>query len=65
LKVVLEELREANALDRQLAAALHALSFHASGLIDGWAIRGKQWRHSLVYEELPAIYVLIDSIFEV
>jgi len=58
------ELEDAQALDRSLVAALHALSFHACGLVDGWTSQGKEWRRSLVEDELPEIYELVDVIFE-
>ncbi len=52
-------------LDKELAAALHALSFHLAGLVEGWKAQGKKWDTNIVENDFPYIYELIDEIFGV
>jgi hypothetical protein len=53
-----------DSIDRELARALHILSFHVEGLVRGWESAGRTWPSWLV-DELPKVYLLIDEFFGV
>ncbi|MED5371884.1 MAG: hypothetical protein VX899_12765 [Myxococcota bacterium] len=62
LEHLTEELEGATVLERDLAGALHALSFHLEGCAA--ALRQKGLLPADLDELLPLIYIQIDEIFQ-
>lgn len=63
LQVVAAEATDWKRIDRELAAALHTLSFEASGLIEGWERQGKTWQDESLTDLMPSVYELVDEVF--
>ena len=62
-RVVFEELRGAEAVDRRLAYALYGLACYCESEVVSWAGRGHSWRRALTDRELPALLTAVESVF--
>ena len=64
LETVFHDLHGRQAIDRRLALALFALSFHIQGDVDGMLGRQQAIREEFVGDEMVRMFLLIESIFE-
>ena len=64
LEAIFTAIQDEATLDRRLANALFSLSFHLQNEVGSWQRQGSKLREELLSDELPQIYLIIESIFE-
>ena len=64
MKLLSERLDGKAEIDRDLALAAFNLAYHADTQLRGWAARGAQYRADLFENDLPALTMAVQSLFE-
>jgi hypothetical protein len=63
IKVVYENLKGQKTIDRQLALALHCLSYYTDLQLTGWTSKGIRFRDDLIDSEMPRLTCAVESVF--
>jgi hypothetical protein len=63
LRVLCEDHKGRDAVERRLAYALHGIAVYLQRNVESWAHAGRTWRPQLVEREVPAIMMGVESVF--
>lgn len=64
MKSLCERLDGKTEVDRDLAFAAFNLAYHTDTQLSGWATRGARFRADLFENDLPALTMAVQSLFE-